>query len=314
MSRTTSDTTAFNLSTSWGLVHYQDLARFARDAGSWGFAGIEANYSVSLNGLAELQTSSIPISSFHFPGPLALNAQGSPVYTGPLAPVTPDQKEVAREHAARVIREAAQSGAAAVVFHASDLPQLQALERRLAALCTESVRKDQAEAARQELLSARAAAAPPLLAEVEATLAHLLPLAEELGIRLGLETRADVRDIPSRQEMRQLLSRFPSPFLGYWNDTGHAYRQQLLGFGPALEWLEEFGDRLVGMHLSDCRGLDDHYPPGQGEIDFQSVLRFARPDTVLTVELNGRHSAEEVRAGLAYLTNVDKRIGSRTTP
>jgi sugar phosphate isomerase/epimerase len=158
--------------------------------------------------------------------------------------------------------------------------------------------------AREELLRARAALAPSLVEEACRALEQLLPLAEEYGVRLGLETRVDVRDIPSREEMRELLARFPSPHLGCWHDTGHAHHQEILGFGAGLGWLEELGDRLVGMHLSDCRGLEDHYPPGQGEVDFGAALAFARQDTVLTVEVAGRHSAAEVKAGLAYLEGL----------
>jgi len=292
---------AYTLSTSWGLGHYHNLASFALDAQAWGFEGIEANYGVTLSGLDELRGSGVPVSSLHFPGPLIPQADGSPTYAGPLAPGDPGRRAAAVEHAVRVLEEAAGSGARAVVFHAADLPQLRDLETRLAELCTAGGSEDDRREAREALMDARAPLASPLLQAVSAAIERLLPLAEQHGLRLGLETRSDVRDLPSRDELRELLARFPSAHFGYWHDTGHAYRQELLGCGQAVAWLEEFGDRLVGMHLSDCRGLEDHYAPGQGEINFAPLLAFCGPDTVRTLEIAPRYGSAEVRAGLEHL-------------
>ena len=298
---------AYSLSTSWGLAHYDNLSRFARDARAWGFAAIEANYGVTLAGLAELVESTVPISSLHYPGPLEITPGGAPYYAGPLAPADPDQSNLSRQHAPRVLYEAAESGARAVVFHAADLPELRELESNLAQLFGRDAPRAELDAARQELRIARSLRAPALLTEVTRMIERLLPLAEQLHLRLGLETRADARDLPSREEMSELLSTYRSGHVGYWHDTGHAHRQELLGFGAANGWLREFGSRLIGMHLSDCRGLDDHCPPGQGEIDFSMTLAFSRPDTVLTMEIAGRHSEAEIKRGLAHLRSCEAR-------
>ena len=299
---------AYSLSTSWGLSHYDDLGRFARDAHAWGFSAVEANYGVTLAGLAELSESKVPISSLHYPGPLEMRPGGQPYYAGPLAPADPDQRDLSRQHATRVLHEAAESGARAVVFHAADLPQLRELERGLAQLCRRDVPREERDAARQDLLIARSSHAAALFTEVTRMIESLLPPAEELNVRLGLETRADVRDLPSRTEMDVLLSTYTSLHLGYWHDTGHAHRQELLGFGAAGGWLRAFGSRLIGMHLSDCRGLDDHYPAGQGDVDFSAALAFSQPDTVLTLESAGRHSEAEIRQGLAHLRACETAI------
>ncbi|NIS46468.1 MAG: hypothetical protein GWN76_11420, partial [candidate division Zixibacteria bacterium] len=42
---------------------------------------------------------------------------------------------------------------------------------------------------------------------------------------------------------------------------------------------------LIGVHLHDAIGLDDHIPPGSGEIDFAALKPFLKADTIKVIEL-----------------------------
>ncbi|MGM0380423.1 MAG: sugar phosphate isomerase/epimerase family protein [bacterium] len=53
-------------------------------------------------------------------------------------------------------------------------------------------------------------------------------------------------------------------------DTSHAS----LGKTPPVEYIEAFGKKIRHTHLSDNRGgEDDHWPPGEGNVNFPEVLR-----------------------------------------
>ena len=107
--------------------------------------------------------------------------------------------------------------------------------------------------------------------------------------------------MPVVEEAEELLDAFPSPMLGYWHDTGHAQRLDALGYYPHRRWLERLGDRLVGMHLHDCRGLRDHLIPGRGTVDFAAVVSYLRADTVRSCEFDYDCEVADIREGLDYL-------------
>jgi sugar phosphate isomerase/epimerase len=76
-------------------------------------------------------------------------------------------------------------------------------------------------------------------------------------------------------------------------DTGHAH---VSGFN-SVEMVEQVGDKLAEIHLSDNAGLsDDHLIPGKGTISFEGLMnRASRTDALLCLELNPhKYSEKEV--------------------
>jgi sugar phosphate isomerase/epimerase len=55
------------------------------------------------------------------------------------------------------------------------------------------------------------------------------------------------------------------------------------------------------MHLHDARGLNDHLPPGSGEIDFKSLNDYLKTETLRVVELKPATSPHQVQEGLNHL-------------
>jgi sugar phosphate isomerase/epimerase len=55
------------------------------------------------------------------------------------------------------------------------------------------------------------------------------------------------------------------------------------------------------MHIHDARGLDDHLPPGSGEIDLKKIETWIGDDTLKVIELKLGTPDSEVASGIHYL-------------
>ena len=129
----------------------------------------------------------------------------------------------------------------------------------------------------------------------------LAKYARERGVRLGLENRADYHEIPSLEEMKDMLHAFDDGVVGYWHDTGHAHNTEALGFTAAKEWLRCLGQRLFGLHLHDVQGINDHRVAGVGEVDFAALRPYLTPEVIPVCEFAAGPSLADIRAGREYL-------------
>lgn len=101
--------------------------------------------------------------------------------------------------------------------------------------------------------------------------------AQELGIRLAIETGAYHADYPRTiEEFGELVEDLEG--LGVTLDVGHVYLGAKMGENPSpqdavIETIGEAKNWLVNVHLHDNHGFgDEHLVPGRGEIDFERVL------------------------------------------
>ncbi|HEY3297276.1 MAG TPA: TIM barrel protein [Armatimonadota bacterium] len=159
------------------------------------------------------------------------------------------------------------------------------------------VRQGRSDEAKQLLrghLMQRSITREPYLESLILSLQELACHAENAGIMLGCENRFFYAEIPAIDEFKTIFECIKSPVLGYWHDTGHAHVAEVLGIATQEEFLDMYGDKLVGMHIHDALGLDDHRALGKGEIDFARLRRYILPDTQLVLEVHGRASAQDL--------------------
>jgi sugar phosphate isomerase/epimerase len=64
--------------------------------------------------------------------------------------------------------------------------------------------------------------------------------------------------------------------------------------------LQAYTTQLIGVHLHDAVGLDDHMPPGSGEIDFAALKPFLKADTIKVIEVKPGIPASEVSEGIRF--------------
>jgi len=88
-------------------------------------------------------------------------------------------------------------------------------------------------------------------------------LAEEVAVR-GVKLALENGQEPAYdQVLADLLAEFDDEHVGFCYDSGHENVQ-----GTCFRLLEQFGDRLLTVHLHDNRGSDTHTLPYEGTIDW----------------------------------------------
>ncbi len=201
----------------------------------------------------------------------------------------------------RSLDVAAEYGAQVVVLHLGLAGISSETAHRIKSLyMSGEIASAQADDARAVFRSERAREHAERMQALGRSLEALIPVASERGVHLGLENRP-ICEVPNWDEMREILARYPEETVGYWHDTGHAETPALLGMMPQVEWLRAFRSRLMGLHLHDVIGLESHYAPGTGVVDWGGLARLVPADTLRVVEIEGSVSPEELRTGVEYL-------------
>ena len=291
------------LSTMWWGEEEGAVEELVARTVALGFTQVELDYRRSPETVDQLRgalaMAGLGAQSMHAPFPCPPGA--APLQQADLAADDDLTRQRAEVLVAHTLETASAWGIHVVVLHAGNMRSLASLEGKLRGMFQgghdDSVEFDRL---RQELRKQRAQEAPRCLGRVRQALDHLVPLAQELGMCIALETRAEYRDLPSLGEVGALLDEF-GPAVGYWHDLGHAFRQEALGFCRQEEWLVRYGDRTVGMHLHDSSGLTDHLPPGQGAIPWERLVPLFPPQARRVLEVQSSHGADELTAGVAHL-------------
>ena len=274
---------------------------------SFDVSGVELEYRISELKYRQLrdslESSRLKVVSVHnyFPiPPVAADSNGS----GDLFLLSsPDREE--RQRAVtlttRSIEHASELGAAAVVLHCGYVEMSHEVEEMHRLFRANQISSVEAKAFIGRKLVERDRLKPPYLESLEASLEELAPVAERAGVVLGLENRFRYYQLPNFEDFETLLARFEGGPVGYWHDTGHAHADEVLGILEPQSLLETYSDKLVGIHIHDAVGLDDHLAPGEGDIDFDRILGYLQPDTLRVLELKPGTSDETVFRAVRFL-------------
>ncbi len=128
-----------------------------------------------------------------------------------------------------------------------------------------------------------------------------MPVAEKQGVLLGLENRYHYHELPGLDDFEIIFEQFRGAPIGYWHDTGHAHANEVLGLIPRNALLQTYAGSLIGVHLHDAIGLDDHIPPGIGEIDFTSLKSFLKAETLKVMEIKPGIPSSKVSKGIRFI-------------
>ena len=280
---------------------------FARYAAEAGYDAIEVSHSTSEEKLREiLDCGVLPVTSIHQPAPHVEVLGGRSNAELNLAATNPREHAQAIKHALRSIEWAAEAGATALVVHLGEVEMAwSGNEAELYRLYRQAgIKSDRAAEARAEMEARRAEAAPAHLEAARAALEQLVEAARPHGIVIGLENRLQFHHIPLPDETLALLDGFAPDEAGHWHDTGHAEVLDRLGFMPHQDWFEKLGDRLVGAHVHDVRGVLDHRAPGTAQLDWTRVADGLRSLDAITLEIDQRETDDDVRAAPAFLRSI----------
>lgn len=291
-----------SLSTMWALKNYPDLNYFFKVSTRLGFQKIELNHQVDSAMLSSVNMDHVQFSSIHEPCPADISTKELVDQDWLISSIDEPSRKQGVKAVKRSIDLAYRLGAPVVVLHCGTIPSNTNYESKLRALYQAGrTGSDEYLEAKSQFIQTRMDLAGPRVQAVVKSMYDLLEYADLFKVKLGLENRYHYLDIPSIDEMDELLRLADPNRLGFIYDVGHAQALDQLGFYPHEEWLTRFSSRMLGAHLHDVIGVVDHYAPGLGEIDFKFVRNFLPEDAFRTMEVLPGNTLAQVKYGLNLL-------------
>ena len=160
----------------------------------------------------------------------------------------------------------------------------------------------------QELMKQLRHEVPIYLKRLRQSLRQILPLAREYGIRIGLENRESLLELPLDSEMDEILEDWDkADLVGYWHDFGHAQIKELRGVIRHKQLLKHNEGRLFGFHVHDVsKNGKDHQALGSGVINFEALSPFFQIGHPLILELSPEVKKEAVVASHHFLYELTR--------
>jgi Sugar phosphate isomerases/epimerases len=146
---------------------------------------------------------------------------------------------------------------------------------------------------------------------VVATLNQVARRCRELGIMCVLENKLPHLLFGNTSDILWILDAISAAEVGACLDTGHAFLS-----GDMQPLIKKLRGHLKMVHAHDNRGMqDDHFPPGDGRIDWEAMLHDLMNIEfrgALMLEMAGQSDANitmaNARRGRQYLREMSRRI------
>jgi sugar phosphate isomerase/epimerase len=299
----------YSFSTCWNSHRHTDGRVMLREIRDLGFDHAELSHGIRLGlmpGILEaVDAGEIKISSLHNFCPLPMGVTRASPNLYQFSAENPREHELAVKHTLKTLEFAGRVKASVVVLHLGSL-ELKDYTGKLCELLKGGGKESpQYRKLRDEAAARREAKKKPFVERVYATLRKVLPEAEKRGIKLGIENRQALEEIPLDGDFENFFRDFDSPNIAYWHDTGHAQIKENLGFIRHEQQLESLAARLAGFHIHDVQYPDgDHAAPGTGTIDYDKLKPFVKPQHIKVFELSPGLSPEAVKRGVAHVRKI----------
>jgi sugar phosphate isomerase/epimerase len=255
--------------------------------------------------LEAVEAGEIKISSLHnfCPLPIGVNNSAPNIYR--LSAERAPERENAYRYTRKTIEMAARLKAPLVVIHYGSLHMKEYTEKMLALVGRGEKETPKYEKLCEEIIRKREAIKEPYIERANETLKRVLPLAEDLGVKLGIENREALEELPLEPDYPFLFKALGSAAAVYWHDVGHAQIKENLGFINHAFHLESQRERLYGFHVHDVQFPGrDHCAPGTGTVDFAALKPMVKPEHIKVFEFSPALTVEEIKAGVAHVKNI----------
>ncbi len=276
---------------------------------SLGFEWAELSHGIRMSllpGIVEaVQAGEIKISSLHNFCPLPMGVSHAAPNLYLFSSLDERERACAYRHSIKTLETAARLKASVVVLHMGSI-DMKDYTQKLLDLAEEG-KKETPKYAKlcNEALEKREKKKERFVQYAAEMLDRLAGQAQELGIRLGVENRQALEEIPLEPDFDMLMREFDRPEIGYWHDCGHAQIKENLGLINHRSFLETMSPRLLGFHVHDVAYPGrDHQAPGTGTIDFALLKPMVKPEHIKVFELSPNLSLSDVERGVAHIRAV----------
>lgn len=299
----------YSLSTCWNSRRHTDGRAMLREIRDLGFDYAELSHGTRVSLLPGIldavAAGEIKISTLHNFCPLPMGVNNSAPNLYQFSDERPRERELALKYTLKTLEFAVRVKAKLVVLHSGSIEMKHYTDKLV-----EMVGRGEKETAKYKKLcenldQKRAAKKEDAFGRVIETLKKILPVAEAHGIKLGIENREALEELPLESDYPFLFRELPSPNLVYWHDTGHAQIKENLGFIRHAMHLESLAGHLAGFHIHDVQPPGrDHCAPGSGMIDFAALKPMVKPEHIKVFEFNPGLTPEQARAGVAHIKGI----------
>src|ERR1043165_6680682 len=295
----------YSFSTCWNSHRHTDGRAMLREIRDLGFQFAELSHGIRVSllpGILEaVEACEMKISSLHnfCPLPMGVNHSAPNLYQ--FSAEKARERELAIRYTLKTLEFAVRVQAPLVVLHLGSI-EMKAYTDKLKDLLGRG-EKDSAKYEKlcMELTQKREAKKERFVERVYETLRRILPEAESRGLKLGVENREALEEIPLDSDFTFFFREFASPSVVYWHDTGHAQIKENLGFVHHVLHLESLSDRLAGFHIHDGQfPRRAHCAPGTGMVDFAALKLMIKPSHIKAFEFSPSLTVEEVKSGVEY--------------
>jgi sugar phosphate isomerase/epimerase len=299
----------YSLSTCWNSHRHTDGRAMLREIRELGFDYAELSHGIRISLLPGIfqavEAGEIQVSSLHnfCPLPMGVNHAAPNIFK-----FTADnarERENALKHTLKTIETAARLKAKLVVLHMGCVDMKDYTDKLVEMVGEQKRETPKFQKLLQEALDKREEKKEAAMGNAYEVLRKLVAAAEPHGIKLGIENREAIEEIPFESDYQFFFLEFQSPSVVYWHDTGHAQIKENLGLIHHLLHLESLKDRLYGFHVHDVEFPGrDHRPPGSGMIDFAALKQVVRPDHLKVFEFSPSLKPEQVRSGVDHVKSI----------
>ncbi len=298
------------ISTCWWHNRSDRGDEIVNDILKLGVGGVELEYRISESLYRQLRPrlkKDLKVLSIHnfFPKPEELgSARGGSGDLFLMSSTDPDERLKALKYSIRTMEHAQDLGAKAVILHLGRVdmpnqrPKLSDLYR------TGKIDSREGKRLIDEQRLVRETRHQKNLDSVLLNLEKLNREAEKRGILLCIENRVHFWEIPDFKEIGLILNQFQGGHVRYWHDVGHARIQEILGINRQRDLLEAYSEMLIGIHLHDVIGIDDHFAPGQGEMNFEEIKPYLKSDQMKILEVHPKVDRKNLIEGIQFIKSM----------
>lgn len=301
----------FSFSTCWNMRRHTTGDGLINEIRELGFRRVELNYNVTEEMLVTIEPmierGEIGISSVHNTFP---HVQDRDYGTDSVLLGFEDKEK--RQRAVELLIRSAEYAqrydGEAVVVHPGEVPFTYDISGELEQIYNTQGKESAAYRSKwAELMERREAHSAGYVQTIIESLVTVCnrAVSKGLNIRFGIETRSKPQQIPTLAEAKTIIQALKGAPVGIWYDTGHAIMMDRLGLYDSIGEMDGLMDDIVGVHIHETIGLDDHWCPyvNSGNPDFyDAYLPMIKRAQVKVYELKAACRPEEIHESHRLLT------------